>query len=599
MADQPTSVRAVWSRIPLPHTTQSASVPGFDPWLWHPQQEPIKLTQELRAQLRKQGWKRLPKSPRLEQLFCLRGQLLPVRTLETSSGEVEYWADQIDIEHVNAVPVALAFSLPKETQVDQVTANISVSDPLPPARIGEVSLVIYGNKAIPYTIDTLGTEGRELWTQLGTLITGLITDKASFDSLSELPEELQVLTQQLAIAYHEAHKERMRSARELSESPHIFKTTTEVPIPFAIPIQGVLTAFSNAASGAPGWEHRPDRVPRYTYKQGEATTKVELRGSTPVNNDPDKRTILSLWKKVRTLSDLDGDVFLILLAQAMKAIEDGAPSEAPIWIRATQILDYRDLRPITKKEESKLGKQVTERLAGHRTEDIKETAERMGRLEDTWLNIRQMIVAPPKSGRGRARPRLFVHESRLILIDERMRQRELRPDEDITDDLEPFDGSEDSTLVAVAWRYHLGTWITPFLTGPNRQMALLCQQALKYHPEKELPEKRLARYFLFHLRLYAAQTQTIVRTIKNLFDELTLPVDERNPERTRQRFESALDCLVKDHQIDEWSYAEDYPPLPRNGWLPLWMTWKMRFSATPLTVVDGKIEQGELFPATE
>jgi hypothetical protein len=597
MGDQQISVGAVWSRIPLPHAPYSASAPRFDLWIWHQQQPtPTQLTQELRAQLRKQGWKRLPAS-KLEQIFCLRGQLLPVRTMEAKTGNLEYWANQTDIEHVNAVPVALAFSLPEGMSVDLATTNLSVNDPLPPTRIGEVGLIVEGNKAIPYTIDILGPQEQELWKQLGALIISLSSSQTFLDSLSPIPEELPFLTQQLAIAYYKAHRARTTSVRALVESPNIFQAASEVPIPIAIPIQGVLAALSNAASGAPGWEHRSDRVPRYTYRQGEATTKVELRSSTAIPS-PDQRTILSLWKKVRTFGDLDGDVFLILLAQAMSAQEAGAIPEEPNWAVATKILDYRGLKPIVKKELSASGASIIERQAGHRTEDVVSIAECIDRLENTWVTIRQMIETPPKSGRGKTRSRLYQHESRLIVIDERMRQKQLRPDEELAiEDLEPFDGSEDNTLIAVAWRYRLGTWITPFLANSNRQMAWLCQQALKYNPEKELLEKRLARYFLFHLRIYAAQTtQTIVRTIQTLFNELTLPTDGRNPERTRQRFEKALDRLVKDHQIDEWSYLEENPPLPKSGWLPIWLSWKMRFSATPPTIIEEKVVQSELFP---
>lgn len=216
----------------------------------------------------------------------------------------------------------------------------------------------------------------------------------------------------------------------------------------------------------------------------------------------------------------------------------------------------------------------------------------MSHLEDTWVTIRQMIETPPKTGRGKSRSRLYTHESRLIVIDERMRQKQLLPDEDATfDDLEPIEASEADTSIPVAWHFRIGTWIEPFLIGPNTHMAWLCQQALRYNPEKELLEKRLARYFLFHLRIYAAQQQqTIVRSIHTLFHELTLPVDTRNPERTRQRFERALERLVQDRQLDEWGYLETNPPLPRTEWLPVWFSWKMRFSATPPVVIEGSTE---------
>jgi hypothetical protein len=538
---------------------------------------------------KKRGWKRLSPT-RLEHLLCLRGQLLPVRVVETTSGALEYWARQADIDHVSTVPVALAFTLLGGMQVDPTTTYLSVDDPLPPTRIGEVGLVVDGNKAVPYPVETLGEEGVSTFRRLGELITELGSARAFFQDLSALPSELQVLTQRLAMAYQEAHEARQSRARSLAESPHIFQATTDVPVPAAVPIQGVLAAFSNASSGARGWERKADRFPRYTYRAGENTTKVELRSSDTLR--PDERTILSLWKKVRTFSDLDGDVFLMLLAQAMSTMETGEAPNISTWAIAARMLDYRGIQPIIKKEESPSGTRVIVRRAGHRTEDLAKIAECMSHLEDTWVTIRQMIETPPKTGRGKARSRLYTHESRLIVIDERMRQKQLLPDEDATfDDLEPIEASDADTSIPVAWHFRIGTWIEPFLTGPNPHMAWLCQQALRYNPEKELLEKRLARYFLFHLRIYAAQQQqTIVRSINTLFHELTLPVDTRNPERTRQRFEKALERLVQDRQLDEWEYLEANPPLPRTEWLPVWFSWKMRFSATPPVVIEGSTE---------
>lgn len=596
MVDQQIAVGAVWSRIPLPHTSpispQEVLDRHFDLWIWHPErQPPALLTPALRATLRKQEWKRLPAS-RPEHLFCLRGQLLPVQVVETAAGGLEYWARQADMEHVSTVPVALAFTLPGEMQVDSTTTYLAVDDPLPPVRIGEVGLVVAENKATPYSIDTLGPEGLELWRQLGELITTLAANEESFDDLSLLPEELHTLTQKLAIAYRDIHEARTRSARSLSEGPHIFQAASEVLVPAAVPIQGVLSAFSNAASGARGWERKADRFPRYTYKQGDATTKVELR-SPQVAQRPDQRTILSLWNKVRTLSDLDGDVFLMLLAQAVSGLETGEDPNTPTWTTASRMLDYRGVQPIIKKEESQSKASVIARRAGHRTEDVTKIAECMEHLSDTWVTIRQMLEKPSKTGRGKPRQHMYTHESRLIVIDERLRQRQLLSNEDISiDELEPFDEHDEDSAVAVAWRYRLGTWIEPFLAGPNRHMAWLCQQALKYNPEKELPEKRLARYFLFHLRIYAAQKRhSIVRSIQTLFHELSLPIDTRNPERTRLRFEKALNRLVQDHQLDEWLYVEENTPLPKTEWLPVWFTWKVHFAVMPPIVIEGSTEE--------
>ncbi|HKB49613.1 MAG TPA: hypothetical protein VKC57_18025, partial [Ktedonobacterales bacterium] len=135
----------------------------------------------------------------------------------------------------------------------------------------------------------------------------------------------------------------------------------------------------------------------------------------------------------------------------------------------------------------------------------------------------------------------------------------------------------------IAWRYRMGSWLTPFLSGPNRKMAWLCQQALRYDPYHEQWEKRLARYFVFHLRINVnTGASSIKRNIKALLQDLSLEANERYPEKTRQRFQSAMDQLVTDGVIDGWEYAKNNATLPARKWLATWLSWDVQVHAGPL-----------------
>src|SRR5207245_4689922 len=74
----------------------------------------------------------------------------------------------------------------------------------------------------------------------------------------------------------------------------------------------------------------------------------------------------------------------------------------------------------------------------------------------------------------------------------------------------------------------------------------------------------------------------ILRQISNFFNELSLPVNERDPQKTRSRFEKAMNRLVDDHQIASWTPVEGNPPLPRTEWLPIWLSWRVVVTVAPL-----------------
>ena len=132
----------------------------------------------------------------------------------------------------------------------------------------------------------------------------------------------------------------------------------------------------------------------------------------------------------------------------------------------------------------------------------------------------------------------------------------------------------------MAWQYRPGQWLARYLEAPNEQLALLMQTTLRYDPYRERWEKRLAKYFLFHLRIgaRAGAEAPIRRNVGAVLRELGLAdvFDHRNPERTVRRFEAAMDRLREDGQIGSWRLTDEsrawwQARRPARGWLNDWL----------------------------
>jgi hypothetical protein len=74
--------------------------------------------------------------------------------------------------------------------------------------------------------------------------------------------------------------------------------------------------------------------------------------------------------------------------------------------------------------------------------------------------------------------------------------------------------------------------------------------------------------------------------------ELSLPIDERFPQRTRDRFEKALTQLVEDRQIEAWQYKAEVQ-LPARHWLGTWLEQSITVSVASTKHLPGEQEDEE------
>ena len=319
-------------------------------------------------------------------------------------------------------------------------------------------------------------------------------------------------------------------------------------IPSSLAVQGVIAGLYAGQDGENGWRNGEGNMPAFDFAQKQGTVRILMR---PESNTPPSQAIAdALWSQVRQFSDNDGDVLLAMMAQAMGVGQTDA--DGATWITASAILDYRGVQPIKKREGKALYR------AGHRTEDIAEVAACVGRLSSQWIELIAVETREPRQGKRQPKVMRTSYESKLLTVDEVIRQGEL-----------------EGRQHPVAWRYRLGRCITEFLSAPNRQVARLMQCVLEYDPYRQSFEKRLGRYFTIHHRISVSYKTPLRRRISGLFDELRLSPDRRNPSRTRDRFEAAMNQLATDGILPSWRYTDDAKArlvaLPARGWLAGWL----------------------------
>ena len=347
--------------------------------------------------------------------------------------------------------------------------------------------------------------------------------------------------------------------------PDAFSSSRHADIPSAFPLQGWVNAHHNAHMGDGGWQEGSDGFPHFVFEQPQGRALISFRPSQPARVDDTIRQ--SLWDQVKQLSDTDGDVVFAALAQWMHPAHRDA--EGLTWITSSAILDYRGITPVMKREGRKRYR------AGHRTEDLQKIAACWERLRITYLDLQQVRILEARPGK-RPKPSKYTLETEFFRIPDQITQEQL-----------------DGGRLAMAWRYRPGRWVDRYLDKPNRQTALLLQRTLQYDPYRDRWEKRLARYFLFHLRINEGDggSEPLRRIAGQLIEELNLLefVDRRNPRRTVDRFEKAMGQLLDDGQIGSWEYTDKaqakLKDLPARNWLDAWL------AAAAITVAAPKAGQ--------
>jgi hypothetical protein len=113
-----------------------------------------------------------------------------------------------------------------------------------------------------------------------------------------------------------------------------------------------------------------------------------------------------------------------------------------------------------------------------------------------------------------------------------------------------------------------------FSSTPGKQIALLSQQALRYHPITQAVEKRLTRYFSWQWRIKASNADYLQSyKIQTLLRSAGMQINRRFPLRTKERLEKCLEQLQSDKVISGWQYSQwDEDLIQGKHWVESWNT---------------------------
>ncbi len=512
--------------------------PGI--WTWTPNYCLLTYpdTPEHSSQLTEADW--LPigglDDKTLDNVSVLFSQLGQARLLGTPE-QGQAWIPRADYDHLARTPVLLAFTL---ASAEGQKGTLYVSRTVPPANLGEFGIILVGEgNQVDFKclrIGCLSRKSQKLQQSIGAALSRL-EQRRHLGRVAWLEQwrEIQIMARDLARDYWSAYE---GTRVERPHVPNVFKDGAAWT-GLNMGLQGTQSAIYHAGVND-NWKREPGVLPYHDSKFEHGYTRVWLQDPTQTGVDAEMASE-ELTKHLAALSDLEADIVTIQIAQAMAA-QDGQ-GEAVLTPEAIQ--EYRGKLEIAHKEGE------TVRYSGHRTED---RAEIVAAFERTaWLRLKiQQWVNRTKGGKGK----MFEVESAYVLIKEWLRQPTL----------------DDSPPRLIAWRYQMGTWLAPFMdeAEAGRYFGVLMKKTLEYNIKNELVEKRLARYFAIHLCIAAHNgTANIKRYVGKLIDECAMPIDHRNPQRTKDRFEKALGQLVADGIIGDWKYT-DNSQLPARQWLENW-----------------------------
>lgn len=125
------------------------------------------------------------------------------------------------------------------------------------------------------------------------------------------------------------------------------------------------------------------------------------------------------------------------------------------------------------------------------------------------------------------------------------------------------------------------------MRNQSKQIALLPQLALQYDPYRQAWEKRLTRYlaWLWRIRKYAEESAESITVEVLLLNAVGESIDKKNPVRTKEHLEKALNRLWSDAVIQNWKYTNANDNWGgREGWQKTWLSQKITVEP-PATII--------------
>jgi len=303
-------------------------------------------------------------------------------------------------------------------------------------------------------------------------------------------------------------------------------------------IYPIIKSIYDAQKGAGGWQ----------IKSGVSKFSETLDGGQMEVSMVKGQEQSELGAYVYQLDDLAVDVLVISLTQWLHTARTYNES---VMVYIDSVLDYRGIKPKSKGNYS----------AGHRDSDRQEIISRFELLDKIFLQVIGLTVYHP----GKRMPSKVSLQSKVLAITDR-----------IVENGKP-----------IAYKVTTGEY-GRLLYGENgKQTGLLFQQILKYDYYRHDWEKRIGMYLTFQWAIRKAHGNLNQPfRVATILDNIREPLNLRFPNRTRERFESALAQLKIDGIIEDWGYDRgNGEVLPARKWINQWLSWTVLLTA-PAVIVD-------------
>lgn len=314
---------------------------------------------------------------------------------------------------------------------------------------------------------------------------------------------------------------------------------------FWVPSAGHYSALQKLVARPELFDGDRAQFPRATFDRGGAKGHVELR---PISHEDQEmlppeeydELVAQMWAQRGELSDLDADT---LDALSAAWIAKARSQDEEIRVGIDELLRLRGVTP----KKSGAG-----RRGGYEPEQRSAQLRCLLHIHNTWVTAHATITEESKGGKRGVQ----LFQSPAFVMTGRTGQLRL-----------------DGTMRVEDVYVTPGRAFRPFFFGPGRQVALLSSRALQYNSRHRTVEKRLIRYLSWRWRCAATGGDLVQRSkIETLLTEAGVKILAREPARTRERLEAALDRLAEDGVIAAWQYGKGWPEtdLPRQGWLEQW-----------------------------
>lgn len=291
--------------------------------------------------------------------------------------------------------------------------------------------------------------------------------------------------------------------------------------------------------------------PTAPIEKGSARGQAQLI-PIRVDNEPflppeiQQNLVSRMWEQRADLSDLDADVLDLLSSLWLQQAR--SPND-PGFADIDELLGMRALKPKTGAEG---------RSSGYRLEQRQQLYRSLQHISSLWITMSQMDSFSPIPLSKKQRRTQQEVQSRAFVITDVSGQR-----------------LGDAPFEVKRFLFRPGAVFGQFLYGPGRQTALLSARAVEYDPYRHDWEKRLARYLSWQWRIQASRGNYLRSfKIRTILDAVGKTIDERNPQRTRERLEKAFDTLIEDRIVQAWQWDQwDEAIMQEKSWVGRWLDW--------------------------